>query len=393
MREEALAVLEADPERRLDPVSRAWRAWLRGEPSLLDGPIDPAFAFPYRTETLPVLDWASRNNDHWAWRYLSALNLWAVGDDREAASIMESLGQAPDFGPFYVARARLLSELRGASPGPDLRRAVSLDPGNRTLHIHLITHLQGSGAWTESSDALRAARARFPGDFNLDLLQARTLINLGRAPAAAAVLEDTRVLPSENSGESHRLYELAHTLAALDALEEGDPQTARTHLHAALEWPESLGQGRPYEPEERMVRFLHGRMDALLGDEGEAAGAFRTVLEATGSLAATPTPRTPAELRGPLDLLALPSLHALDRIAELEAIAGHTSADADLGRFAVRLAGALAWGSEAPWEAARRVAAEFPFLFAGLEGEMLLRALTVPGISGSKQQAGVGGGP
>jgi tetratricopeptide (TPR) repeat protein len=393
MKDDALALLEVHPAGRPDLVLRAWRAWLRGDPALLDGPVDPAFSFPYRTETVPVLDWATRNGGHWVWRYLLALNLWAVGQDQEAASAMEALEQVPDFGPFYVARARLSSELRGASPGPDLRRAVSLDPKNRTLHIYLIRFLQGSGAWSEALEALGLARTRFPGDFNLDLLQARTLINLGRAPEAAAVLESTRVLPSENSGESHRLYEQAHTLSALDALDAGDPQGARRHLQAALEWPESLGQGRPYEPEERLVRFLLGRVGGLLGDEGEAARSFRAVLEATGSLATRPTPWVRAELGGLLDVLALPSLRALGRTAELEAIARYTSANTDVGRFAVRLAGALAWGTEAPWEAAHRVAEEFPFLFADLEGAMLLRALTVEGNIGSGVRAESGGTP
>jgi hypothetical protein len=45
---------------------------------------------------------------------------------------------------------------------------------------------------------------------------------------------------------------------ALDALEAQDYSKAAEHLRAALEWPESLGQGRPYEPEERRVRFLLG---------------------------------------------------------------------------------------------------------------------------------------
>jgi tetratricopeptide (TPR) repeat protein len=393
MKGDALALLEMNPAGRPDLVLRAWRAWLRGDPALLDGPVDPVFSFPYRTETVPVLDWASRNSGHWAWRYLLALNLWAVGQDREAASAMGALEQVPDFGPFYVARARLLSELRGASPGPDLRRAVSLDPGNRTLHIYLIRFLEGSGAWSEALEALGVARVRFPGDFNLDLLQARALINLGRAPEAAAVLESTRVLPSENSGESHRLYEQAHTLSALDALDGGDPRGARRHLLTALEWPESLGQGRPYEPEERLVRFLLGRAGQVLGDEGEANRSFEAVLEATGSLATRPTPWVPAELGGLLDVLALPSLHALGRTAELEAIARYTSADTDVGRFAVRFAGALAWGTEAPWEAAHRVAEEFPFLFTDLEGAMLLRALTVEGDIGSGIGSRGGGTP
>jgi len=359
-------------------VLRAWKAWLGEDPSALAGPTDPAFAFPYRTESLPVFEWAARNREHWIWRYLLALNLWALDRDTEAAALMEALEKEPDFGPFYVARAQLLSEVRGKDPGADLHRAVALDPGNRTLHIHLIRHLQETADWEGALSALATARERFPGDFNLDLLQARALIHVGRAVEAAEILGSTHVLPSENARESHRLYEQAHTLAALDAMETGEWATARGHVLAALEWPESLGQGRPYEPEERLVRFLLARLAGGVGNELEASAAYEAVLDDTPSLSTLPTRSEPVEPVTRLDLLALPSLHALGRTAELEALARYTSTVTEVGQLATRLAGALAWGSEPAGEAVRRLAPEFPFLFGDLDGRMLLRALTIP---------------
>ena len=50
-----------------------------------------------------------------------------------------------------------------------------------------------------------------------------------------------------------------------------------------MTWPERLGQGRPYEPEERLARFLLGLARADAGD-GEAANeAWTGVVEATPS--------------------------------------------------------------------------------------------------------------
>ncbi|MGB5661349.1 MAG: hypothetical protein WBO54_17905, partial [Thermoanaerobaculia bacterium] len=72
------------------------------------------------------------------------------------------------------------------------------------------------------------------------------------------ILSAAQVLPSENARESHLLWEQAHTQVALKALAAQDYGLAVEHLQAALEWPESLGQGRPYEPEESFVRFLLG---------------------------------------------------------------------------------------------------------------------------------------
>jgi tetratricopeptide (TPR) repeat protein len=140
----------------------------------------------------------------------------------------------------------------------DLRRAVALDPSTRVLHVYLIRQLQDRGEWDASLVALKEARARFPEDFNLALLEARSLIKVDRAGEAVEILSTVHVLPSENARQSHSLWEQAHTQVAQDALEAQDYSQAIEHLQAALEWPESLGQGRPYEPEESLVRFLLG---------------------------------------------------------------------------------------------------------------------------------------
>jgi len=349
--------------RERGPVHRAWRAWLDDDPSFLAGAGDAAFHFPFRPETLPVLEWATQNSDEWIWRYLLALNLWAADRQEEAASQLEALGSGPDYGPLYAARAHLLSQIRGVDPTPDLRRAVALEPGSRILHIRLIRHLQDKDRWAEALTALETARAHFPSDFNLALLQARTFINVGRAREATRILADTHVLPSENARESHRLYEQAHTLVALDDMDAGDHARAREHLLAALQWPESLGQGKPYDPEERLVRFLLGRAESHLGNEGGAREAFQTVVDATGDLAALSDLTALSDLSAQgerdrsldrLDLLALPALHALGRTAEVEGVA---------------------WARGGPQEIADRLATDFPELFMALEGRMILRAL------------------
>lgn len=232
-------------------------------PARLLDPGPPDFSFPYRVESLAALGWASEHGDDWIWDYLRALNLWAVDRRDEAASVLGELGQVPDFAPLYVARGFLLAETDGQSPEADLRRAVELAPHQRIFHVDLIRHLQAVGRWEPSLLAIDAARERFPNDFNLDLLQARSLLYLDRGSEAAEVLATTHVLPSENARESHRLWEQAHVMAALDALEAGDFERARSHASLAMEWPEHLGQGRPYEPEERLPRFV-----LILAEEG-----------------------------------------------------------------------------------------------------------------------------
>ena len=220
-------------------------------------PGDLDFAFPFRPETLPVLRRAAAQSDHWGWRHLLGLNLWVLDRKEEARDILTPLRDRPDYGPAYVARAHLDREV-GRYPGSDFLRATEFDPGSRVLRVELIRYLQDEEQWPASLQASARAREMFPGDFNLDLLHARALINLGGYLEAIEVLASTRVLPSENARESHLLYELAHVGAALDELDAGNHDGARAHLESALPWPESLGQGRPYDPDERLVRFVFG---------------------------------------------------------------------------------------------------------------------------------------
>ena len=283
--DDAIALLELADEVGGGLLSLAWKAFLRGDPSSLTG-VDPAptpaFVFPFRTETLPVLRWVAEQNAHWTWRYLLGLNLWALDRDQEAASIIAALGDEPDYGAAYSARAYLLREVEGRDPGPDLARAVELAPHDRLLRVALIRHTQDAGSWDEAVQLSTTAREDFRGDFNLALLHVRGLLSLDRAAEAIEVLAATHVLPSENASESHLLYELAHLTAALDELETRRLASAREHLEAALLWPESLGQGRPHDPDERLVRYLQGVAAEMEGDTGAARRAFEAAGAGTG---------------------------------------------------------------------------------------------------------------
>ncbi|WP_419166824.1 DUF5107 domain-containing protein [Candidatus Palauibacter sp.] len=291
--DDAARLLDLADEVGGGPVAAAWLAFLRGDAEMLSAGTDPDFAFPYRAETLPVLRRAAAEDSHWVWRYLLGLNLWALDRDAEAAEVLTSLGDEPDYGPVYAARAHL-TEAMGGDPGPDFRRALEMDPNHRLLRVSLIRHLQEAGRWAEALGVSGQGRGLFPDDFNLDLLHVRGLIHAGDHAEAIQILENTHVLPSENSGEAHRLYEFAHVGAALDELDAGNRAAARGHLEDALLWPESLGQGRPFDPDELLVRFLLGALSGGLPggtppspDEAEAA-ALRVHLEALSD-ATSPT--------------------------------------------------------------------------------------------------------
>jgi len=63
-------------------------------------------------------------------------------------------------------------------------------------------------------------------------------------------------LPYEHATGSRKIYTKAYWGSALNALHKENWKQAQTLLEQALEWPEKLGVGKPFDPEERWERFL-----------------------------------------------------------------------------------------------------------------------------------------
>lgn len=274
-----------DDARRILTLGRsaevtAWRAWLANDLSAVINAADLAFAFPYRRESLTVFEWVSAHSNHWSWRYLLALNLWGVDRPEDAAAMVAALPNI-EYAPALVTRAHLRETVLGEDPEADLRLAVSRDTSDRAVLIALVQYYQRKLRWSEALAASGAGRVRFPTDFNLALLHTASLLQLGRPLEAIAILDRITVLPSEHGRTSHVLYQQAHTLAALDALDRSQLGVAERHLAAALEWPEHLGQGRPYRPEDRLQHYLLGVVASRRRNAARARTEWQQVLDHT----------------------------------------------------------------------------------------------------------------
>lgn len=308
--DDAHAVLSLASGTAAEPLAEAWRAHSRRDLAALSGGTRVAFVFPFRREMLPVLEWAAGASDHWSWTYLHGLLLAARDRPDEAGTVLRSLGDRPDYAPSYTTRA-LLVGAHEFDRERDLRRAVELDAGERLLRIPLVLHLQDEERWADAAIESERALRDFREDFDLALLHVTSLNELGRVEESLEILDSIRVLPSEHSSAAQGLFAYAHTAAGLGALEQRDASTAVRHFEHAMTWPEHLGQGRPYEPEERLARFLLG---LALHADGDVAGA-REAWE--GVAAATPTGVYRGGNAVALDLLGAAALGALGRGSEL----------------------------------------------------------------------------
>jgi tetratricopeptide (TPR) repeat protein len=317
---DALAVLDQAPPR---PLVAYWQAWLRRDrdPAASDHDLERALAasprgvFPARVEALAMLRWAQQRHPHWKNTYYLGLLLASLGREDEALALLDGCGAAPDDAVFYLNRARLhRAEAERPRLLADLRRAQELDPGDwRAGHLLARACLDvgdGEGALAALA-ALAAAQRAVPGNQALVLDRAAAQLAAGRPREALAVLETATILPSEGAAEGHQLYRRAQLSAAIAALAQGDAVAAAPAIAQARSWPERLGSGRPYEPDERLADFLEARRCGVLGDHAGAASAWARI---AASPAAGPRPEGCATL---LTALALRELGEGARAAAL----------------------------------------------------------------------------
>ena len=272
---DAAKVLELAP-----PTAEAlyWLGYLRRDTNLLARAeaASPEFVFPFRSESIPVFEWAARHRPGWQPSYFLALIRWHLGDLDEARRLLAACGDEPRFAPFYAARAQLAKD--GAAT--DLQRAAQLDPAQWRYGAMLARRaLKGGDPATALAVAGDYAR-RFPANDTLALLRAKGLLLTGQYWAAAELLESLHVLPAEGTTEAHALFREAHLLLAIGRLQSGAFADALRLVGLARQWPEQLGAGKPYlaEVDERLEDWLTAQCYVALKDAIKARQALDRIL-------------------------------------------------------------------------------------------------------------------
>ena len=227
----------------------------------------PEFAFPYRTETLEMLKWANEESDSWKLDYYLGLNYWAKNQMEEAVSYFESCDQRPDVPSFYVTRAALLQKEKGTDPLKDLKKALELGAEDWRYHHAIIKYYNESNLHTEQLTQSNAAINKFPDHYVIGLDYAQALINNEQYQASLDLLEGIQVLPAEGSFSGRAIYGKASMLLALDLYKAGEYKNAETALALSYLYPENLGSGKPYDPDEFGVDYLMALIQTGLGND------------------------------------------------------------------------------------------------------------------------------
>ncbi len=283
--DDAIAVLEQAPSH---PMILYWLAFLHRNTPEKSLPfltrafsLSPELVFPFREESIPVLEWVSAAKPgEWEPRYYLGLILWGKGREAEALQMFDRVSDSP-FAPFYLARAALKKKLSAPFISEDLEKARLLEPASwRTWHA-VVEHSTEEGRDANALTLAHEAVTRFPDQVVIGMDYATALHSNGKYQECLDALAPLEVLPYEGSWEARDLYSRTHVRIALEKIKNKEWSKALHALNLSREFPEHLGTGKPWQPDERLQDLLAGVCYARMNDQKNAEAGRKRVREYT----------------------------------------------------------------------------------------------------------------
>ncbi len=308
---EALEVLELATN---DVKADLWKSYLLRESNstlsqqlltqVLKSPID--FVYPYRVETISVLEWAHSKDQDWKLKYYLAQNYIAVGQKDKGLQLLKDCAMEPDSPIFYRFRAKMLND-NFPEKENDYLKALQYEDDDwkiweETIQFYLDQD-QKEKAYKMGGKAYRT----FSPNANIGLIFAKSALLVDEYKKTIEVLDNINILPFEHASESKHIYTQAHILLALQNIEDKRYTKAIDLLERSKEWPENLGVGKPHTVDERMQDYLLAHCYELLNDPNKKK-------ELLGSIV---TRAQKGNTYGPNDLFRLLSLKKLGKKTDL----------------------------------------------------------------------------
>ncbi len=216
----------------------------------------PDFVFPYRLESLEMLEWARKQKSSWKLDYYLAIAKAGVGRRDEAEDLLLSLKDQPDYWVFYMTRAGLIKNSNVEQRKNDLVKANELAPESWRTWDKLIQFYLANNEYLLAVGLSKKATGKFPDNYALGFLHAKSLLKTGSYQQCVNVMKGINILPFEGANESRRVYEEAHIRLAMEFIQKKKYKSSVKVLQDAMEWPENIGVGKPYDPEQRKTEYL-----------------------------------------------------------------------------------------------------------------------------------------
>jgi tetratricopeptide (TPR) repeat protein len=269
------------------PENHYWQAYLQHKLGKDSGDllkkaqtISPALSFPYRSETAEVFQWVISQDNSWKPKYYLGLIHWNRNDTTQAKELFNACAFAPDFAPFYLARAELFLQSNPKQALNDYLEAEKLDPKQWRTGLILSQFYARQKLFDKAQQYARKYYQRFPQSYILGSQYAKTLLLSGQYEASLKVLNKLKILPYEGSTEGRSLYKEANLMLATQAISAGKPKEALKHIAQSRIWNENLGAGKPYveDIDERMEDYMEALAYEKLGKKEQAVTLYNKIV-------------------------------------------------------------------------------------------------------------------
>lgn len=280
-----------------------------------ESPID--FVFPYRSETIPVLQWAMAKNGNWKLKYYLAQNYIAVGQKELGLKLLKDCGNEPNSDIFYRFRARMFENEEYAHNEKDYLRALQLNDSDWKLREEIVQFYLNNDKNDLAFKLAKKSFSKNPKNPNLGLIYAKASLLTSQYGKTLEVLKNLQILPFEHASESKQIYNQAYILLALENIKAKNYKKAISLLESSKEWPENIGVGKPFNPDERLQDYLLGVSYAFLNNLERSRNYLTNVIASHNS--------SKKSKASPNDLFELLSLKKLGKMAELESLTSQIS--------------------------------------------------------------------
>jgi hypothetical protein len=261
-KEDALKVLDCAPQNQ--PFILFWKGYiyhLTGQEqkasdvlkSALN--IGPKFVFPFRIETLSVLEWAMSETDDWKVKYYAGLIYLNAGSSEKCLELLKSCSDKPDFYPFYVVRSRLWNPGSIDSQN-DAEKVLELAANDWRAGLFVSKFYLGCENYQKADEIARNYYLKNSQNYYLGLHYAKILELNKNYSACIDILREIWVLPNEGATEGRKVWRNANIGKALDYFEVKEYKKAIESINTSKKWPVNLGVGKPYFVDERLEDFI-----------------------------------------------------------------------------------------------------------------------------------------
>lgn len=231
--------------------------------------MSPSFVFPFRLEDKDVLEWATKQEDNWKTTYYLGLLYWRLGNRDFAKELFTKIADQSDFPYFYLARALLFSDDEKYSAERDLINARKLGINDWRPSERLIDYYLQKGLSDKALKIANESLKKFPENNTLKYVFTKCLMANGQYSMARNILTKITILPSEGAQYGRITYRQACIMEAIVLYKNEQYRAAIKLIDKARLWPENLGVGKPYDPDERIEDFLEAKCWLRIGKQEE----------------------------------------------------------------------------------------------------------------------------